>query len=129
MPVQLNHTIVHARDAEASARWLAQVLGLDPPTSFGPFWQVQTSNGVDLDFDAEGADADIRQAHYAFLISEAEFDAIFARIVEGGIDHWADPAASRPGEINHNDGGRGVYFKDPNGHFMEIITRPYGFAG
>ncbi|MBA3303950.1 MAG: VOC family protein [Acidimicrobiia bacterium] len=128
MAVQLNHTIVHARDAEASARWLAEVLGLDPPERFGPFWQVRTSNGVDLDFDTEpgGADADIRQAHYAFLISEAEFDTIFARIVDGGIDHWADPAASRPGEINHNDGGRGVYFQDPDGHFMEIITRPYG---
>jgi len=64
--------------------------------------------------------------HFAFLISEDEFDEIYGRIVERGVAHWADPAASRPGEINHNDGGRGVYFAGPDGHFLEVITRPYG---
>jgi catechol 2,3-dioxygenase-like lactoylglutathione lyase family enzyme len=81
---------------------------------------------VNLDFyETQG---EIAPQHYAFLITEAEFDEIFARIRERGADYWADPGQSRPGQINHNDGGRGVYFEDPNGHLLEIITRPYGAA-
>jgi hypothetical protein len=64
--------------------------------------------------------------HYAFLVSDAEFDQIFGRIQERGLDYWADPYRSRYKEINHNDGGRGVYWDDPDGHALEIITRPYG---
>jgi catechol 2,3-dioxygenase-like lactoylglutathione lyase family enzyme len=85
---------------------------------------VATDNGVSLDF-AE-TDGDIATQHYAFLIGEDEFDAIFGRITGRGIEHWADPGRTRPQEINRNDGGRGVYFADPDGHLMEIITRPYG---
>jgi catechol 2,3-dioxygenase-like lactoylglutathione lyase family enzyme len=85
---------------------------------------VRVDNGVSLDFyEKQG---EIARQHYAFLITEPAFDEIFARIRERGIDYWADPGQSRPGEINHDDGGRGVYFKDPNGHLLEIITRPYG---
>ena len=126
MAVQLNHTIVASKDAEASALWLAEILGLDKPTRFGPFWQVSTDNGVALDFDGEDHRAEITPMHYAFLITEDEFDAIFGRIVERGIDYYADPAGRQRGAINHNDGGRGVYFPDPNGHWLEILTRPYG---
>lgn len=124
MAVQLNHTIVTARDPEAAARFLTGLLGLPQAARFGPFLVVELANGVSLDF--YGAEGEIASQHYAFLTTEAEFDEIFARLCERGIDYWADPGQSRPGEINHNDGGRGVYFEDPNGHLLEIITRPYG---
>jgi catechol 2,3-dioxygenase-like lactoylglutathione lyase family enzyme len=125
MSVRLNHTIVLSRDKAASARFLAEVLGLPEPTTFGSFLVVATENGVSLDFLEVGG-APIPPQHYAFLIDETEFDEIFGRIEERGLDYWADPFKKRPGEINHNDGGRGVYFDDPNGHRLEIITRPYG---
>jgi extradiol dioxygenase family protein len=125
MPVQLNHTIVAARDAQDAARWFADLFGVDAPRQFGHFWQIDTANGVALDFASAG-DRDVASQHYAFLVSEDDFDAIFGRISARGMDHWADPMAKRAGEINHNDGGRGVYFRNPDGHFLEIITRPYG---
>jgi len=125
MAVDLNHTIVAARDAKASAEWYAEMFDLAVPKQFGPFWEVTTGNGVDLAFNT-AEDAELRSQHYAFLITEDEFDTIFGRIVERSIDHYADPGAQRRSEINHNDGGRGVYFPDPDGHWLEIITRPYG---
>jgi hypothetical protein len=125
VPVELNHTIVAAQDAEASASWLAELFGVDPPERFGHFWQVTTANGVGLDFASVG-DGEVSPQHYAFLISEDEFDAIYGRVIERGLDHWADPTQRQPGEINHHDGGRGVYFLSNDGHFLEIITRPYG---
>ena len=127
MSVKLNHTIVSARDKHASAAFLAGVLGLPAPVPFGPFVGVQVDNEVTLDFlDADG---EITPQHYAFLVSEAEFDQIFGRIRERKLPYWADPGRTRADEINHHDGGRGVYFKDPNGHLLEIITRPYGSGG
>ena len=124
MAVQLNHTIVMSRNKETSARFLTEILGLRAPTRFDPFLVVETDNGVSLDFyETEG---EVTPQHYAFLITETEFDAIFARIRERDIDYWADPGQSRRGEINRNDGGRGLYFEDPNGHLLEILTRPYG---
>jgi catechol 2,3-dioxygenase-like lactoylglutathione lyase family enzyme len=125
--IEFNHTIVWARDSGASAKFLAEILGLQAPKRWGPFVVVTTDNRANIDFmDAGG---EIRSQHYAFLVSEAEFDEIFGRIRERGLSYWADPAQSRPGQINHNDGGRGVYFNDPNGHFLEILTRPYGSGG
>jgi extradiol dioxygenase family protein len=124
MAVQLNHTIVHARDAAVSAAFFSEILGLPAPRRFGPFVIVDTANGVSLDF--YGTDESFVIEHYAFLVTEEEFDQIFGRIQGRGMDYWADPRASLKGEINHNDGGRGVYFKDPAGHYLEIITRPYG---
>lgn len=123
MAVQLNHLIVMARDQAESARFFTEILGLPEATRFGPFLVVQTANGVSLDFDE--AEGDVTPLHYAFLITEDEFDEIFGRIRERGIDYWADPGRRRSGEINHSYGGRGVYFPDPNGHLLEIITRPY----
>lgn len=124
MPIHLNHTIVPARDAEASARFLSEILGLKAPVRFGPFWAVSLENGVTLDF--QHSDEAMPIEHYAFLVSEAEFDAIFERIRSRNLEYWADPMHSRPFEINRNDGGRGLYWNDPNGHYLEIITRPYG---
>jgi len=129
MPVQLNHTIVAARDAPDAARWFADLFGVNAPRQFGHFWQVETANGVALDFSSVGGDGEIAAQHYAFLVSEDDFDAIFGRVLAEGLEHWADPMTRRPGEINHNDGGRGVYFRSPDGHFLEIITRPYGSGG
>jgi catechol 2,3-dioxygenase-like lactoylglutathione lyase family enzyme len=128
MAVELNHTIVHARDADASARFLSEILGLAAPRRFGPFVVVDVANGVSLDFMSADA-GEIIVEHYAFLAGEAEFDEIFARLQKRGVDHFADPRLSRKDEINRNDGGRGCYFKDPSGHVLEIITRPYGSGG
>lgn len=126
MTVKLNHTIVHARDKRASAAFLAEVLGLPRPVPFGPFLAVQAENEVTLDFMNAGAG--IAPQHYAFLVSEAEFDEIFARIRERKLTYWADPGQQHVNEINTRDGGRGLYFEDPDGHLLEILTRPYGSA-
>ncbi|MCX4784763.1 MULTISPECIES: VOC family protein [unclassified Streptomyces] len=125
MSVELNHTIVSARDNRESAEFLADILGLEVGTEWGPFIPVATANGVTLDF-ATVPEASIALQHYAFLVSEREFDRAYTRIKQLGLTYYADPHRKHPGEINHNDGGRGVYFLDPAGHAMEIITRPYG---
>ncbi len=127
MTVKLNHTIVYARDKRASAAFLAEVLGLPAPVPFGPFMGVQVDNEVTLDF--YDADDEITAQHYAFLVSEAEFDEIFGRIRTRQLPYWADPAQEQRNEINNWDGGRGVYFEDPDGHLLEILTRPYGSGG
>lgn len=128
MPVDLNHTIVAARDKRAAAEFLATILGLQVGAPFGPFIPVETSNGVTLDFVDSGGEQ-VASQHYAFLVSEEDFDAIFGRIKAAGLPFYADPGHRQAGRINHNDGGRGVYFDDPNGHNLEIITRPYGSGG
>ncbi|CAN5525869.1 MAG: VOC family protein [Acidimicrobiia bacterium] len=124
MAVELNHTIVHVRDKETSARFIAEILGLEEPSTFRPFLVVELGNGVSLDF-ADGTGA-VHPQHYAFLVTETEFDQVWDRIRGRGLEFWADPGRRRPGEINTNDGGRGLYWEDPSGHFLEIITRPYG---
>ena len=127
MTVQLNHTIVWSRDQHRSAQFFVDVFGRPAPVRFGPFLVVEVDNGVSLDY--HDTDGDIARQHYAFLVSEEDFDAIFGRVVERGLDYWAEPGRTRPGQINHHDGGRGVYFPDPDGHMLEIITRPYGSGG
>ncbi len=127
MAVHFNHTIVSARDSQKSATFLADILGLPAPTLWGPFQMVTAANGANIDF--MNADGEITPQHYAFLVSESEFDEIFGRIRERALAYWADPAKKQPGEINHHDGGRGVYFEDVSGHLLEIITRPYGSGG
>jgi catechol 2,3-dioxygenase-like lactoylglutathione lyase family enzyme len=123
MAVELNHTIVNTHDKRARARFVTDVLGLPEPGSFGPFAVVELQNGVSLDFmDVEG---DIAVQHYAFLISEEEFDAVSARLRERGMPTWADPGRRTPG-FNTNDGGRGLYFESPEGHLLEVLTVPYG---
>jgi extradiol dioxygenase family protein len=124
MPVELNHTIVHSRNNRESAEFLAGILGLEVGTEWGPFVPVATGNGVTLDFASVPAES-ITTQHYAFLISEDEFDVAFERIRQAGITYYADPHLKQPGEINRHHGGRGLYFCDPVGHGMEILTRPY----
>jgi catechol 2,3-dioxygenase-like lactoylglutathione lyase family enzyme len=127
MAALLNHTIVNARDKQVSATFLAEMLGLGEVVPFGPFLGVVTGNDVTLDYIDAGDD--ITPQHYAFLITEEEFDQVYGRIQERGLEHWADPHQRLAGEINHHDGGRGVYFEDPDGHLLEVITRPYGSGG
>ena len=125
MAIKLNHTIVHSLDARQSAEFLASLFELPAPKPFGPFLGVEVSNEVTLDFlDADGME--IQMQHYAFLVSDDEFDAIFGRIKSRALAYWADPGRTQQGRINHHFGGRGVYFQDPSGHLLEIITRPYG---
>lgn len=121
---ELNHTIVRCRNQRQSATFLTEMLGRPAPTRFGPFLVVEMDNGVSLDFLA--TEEQIAAQHYAFLISEPELDAVLARIRAKGLNYWADPGKSRLNEINHNDGGRGFYFDDPDGHLLEVLTRPYG---
>jgi catechol 2,3-dioxygenase-like lactoylglutathione lyase family enzyme len=122
MTVQLNHTIVHVRDRVASANFYTEILGLPDAQPFGHFMVVALPNGVSLDFlDVRAA---VAPQHYAFLVEEAEFDAIFARIKACGLEYWADPGHAHPRSVNHHDGGRGVYWSDPDGHSLEILTRP-----
>jgi catechol 2,3-dioxygenase-like lactoylglutathione lyase family enzyme len=122
--VEFNHTIVLSRDREESARFLAGILGLEVGEPAGMFLPVTTANGVTLDFATVGID--IPMQHYAFLVSEDEFDQALARLVADGVPIQADPHGKHPRQINRNDGGRGVYFLDPSGHGMEVFTRPYG---
>ena len=123
MSVRLNHTIVNVRDKRKSAAFLTELFGLPPATPFAHFLSVQLANDATLDFC--DADYDPEPQHYAFLVTDAEFDAIFGRLRALGLGYWADPGKRMKGEINHHFGGRGVYFEEPGGHFLEIITRPY----
>ncbi|MFE9940469.1 VOC family protein [Streptomyces hirsutus] len=120
MSVEFNHTIVLTRDREKSAHFLARILGLEVGEPAGFFLPVTTANGVTLDFAT--IDADIPVQHYAFLVSEDEFAPILDRLVEAGIPIQADPHGRHPRRINRH----GVYFTDPAGHGLEVITRPYG---
>jgi extradiol dioxygenase family protein len=126
MAITFNHTIVAAHNRSESANFFTELFGLPAAREFGPFLAVELSHDASLDYAQVSEDEEIRPQHYAFLVSEDEFTEIYGRIQERGLQHWADPMGSRPGEINHNDGGRGVYFQDPAGHYLEIITRPYG---
>jgi catechol 2,3-dioxygenase-like lactoylglutathione lyase family enzyme len=124
MAVELNHTIIWCRDKLASSAFLADMFALDPPEPFLHFMVVRLANHVSVDFMQK--DRPVAPQHYAFLVSEAEFDGVMDRLAARGLDYWADPARTRPGEINRHFGGRGVYFADPDGHLLEAITTPYG---
>jgi catechol 2,3-dioxygenase-like lactoylglutathione lyase family enzyme len=124
MKIELNHTIIQATNAEVSAKFLTEILGLPSPTAFGPFIVVKTTNSVSLDFRTTSEK--IIPRHFAFLVSEPEFDEIFERIIKKQLKYWADPERTKPQQINHHEGGRGCYFLDPDGHFLEIITHSYG---
>jgi extradiol dioxygenase family protein len=126
MAVALNHTIVGARDKHESARFLSEILGLPEPRSFGHFVVVELDHGMSLDFDDVDDDDAIAPQHYAFLIDEDTFDGVYERVMARGLTIWPNPWRGNEGQINHNDGGRGFYFQDPSGHFLEVLTRPYG---
>lgn len=122
MSVQLDHTIVPAHDKTTSAVFLADILGLPAPTPVGPFVAVEIDHGLNLDYG--NADGAITPQHYAFRVDEPEFDAIFGRVRERALPYWADPRRTRPGEIAQRGLGRGFYFEDPSGHYLEVLTRP-----
>ncbi|WTW99958.1 VOC family protein [Streptomycetaceae bacterium NBC_01309] len=122
--VQLNHTVVHATDPGLSAEFIAVVLGLEVGARFGPFLPVDLGNGVTLDY-YEMRDEAIQPQHYAFLVPDDAFEAMLARLDALGIVYYADPSHTEPGRTNDLFGGRGAYFADPDGHNMEIMTRPY----
>jgi catechol 2,3-dioxygenase-like lactoylglutathione lyase family enzyme len=123
---ELNHVIVWCKDKRRGAAHVVEILGLEPARDFaGQFLLVDLGNGASLDY-ADWQGGDITPQHLAFLVSEMEFDAAYARIKAAQIEYWADPSKRTPGEINHHDGGRGVYWDDPDGHLLEIITKPYG---
>ncbi len=125
MAIKLNHTIVHSKDKHESAKFFTGLFGLPAAKPFYGFLDVDLGNEVTLAFlDADGME--IQMQHYAFLVSDAEFDQIFGRIRQRKLRYWADPGQKQEGEINHHFGGRGVYFEDPSGHLLEIITKPYG---
>jgi catechol 2,3-dioxygenase-like lactoylglutathione lyase family enzyme len=124
MTAELNHIIVWCRDKMKSSAFLARMLDRPPPAPFFHFMVVALDNKVSLDFmEKEG---EVSRQHYAFLVGDGDFDAAMARMRDEGLTYWADPARSQPGEINRHFGGRGVYFEDPDGHLLELITRPYG---
>lgn len=125
MTIALDHTIIAAKDRWESARFLAGILGLTAGPEWAHFVPVRTGNGVTLDFVDS---TDVRSRHFAFLVAEAEFDASSARIKAAGVAFHAEFDGSGPGEINRHHGGRGVYFRGPEGHLFEIITRSYGAA-
>lgn len=123
MDVQLNHTIVWCGDKQKSASFLVDILELEKPVRFGPMLVVRLSNAVSLDFyEQEGK---ISLQHYAFLVADSDFERIFARIRERNIQYWADPGRQKPGETYEHNGGQGLYFLDPDGHLLEVMTRPY----
>jgi catechol 2,3-dioxygenase-like lactoylglutathione lyase family enzyme len=122
--VQLNHTAVYASDRHLSAEFIAAILRLKVGAPFGPFLPVDLGNGVTLDY-YEKRDEPIQSQHYAFLVPDAQFDGMIARLEAVGVTYYADPNHTEPGQINRLFGGHGAYFEDPDGHNMEIMTRPY----
>lgn len=120
MSIELNHTIVHASDQERTAAFLADILGTGPVARVSHFSIVRLDNGVSL--DVMTTDRPVRPQHYAFLVDEARFEQILGRIRERGLTYWADPGHARPGEVNRLFGGRGLYWADPDGHNLEILT-------
>jgi catechol 2,3-dioxygenase-like lactoylglutathione lyase family enzyme len=122
MGARFNHSIVHARSKEASARFLTEILGLPQAKPLGHFLVVAFDNGVSLDFCA--ADGTFERQHYAFEVTETDLEAVLDRIRARGIAYWADPGRTRAGEVYHHNGGRGLYFEDPDGHLLEALTKP-----
>ncbi|YCH06319.1 VOC family protein [Arthrobacter sp. alpha11c] len=123
MPALFNHTIIASIDRAVSAEFYRSILEADEAPSWGPFTNLTLAGGVMLQF-AEPP-VEIQMQHYAFLVDDQHFDRAYQRLVSAGVEHWADPQMTRPGETNTEHGGRGVYFKDPSGHALELITKPY----
>ncbi|PRB34417.1 glyoxalase [Arthrobacter sp. MYb23] len=123
MPALFNHTIIASFDRAVSAEFYRSILEAEEAPSWGPFTNLTLAGGVMLQF-AEPP-VEIQMQHYAFLVDDQHFDRAYERLVSTGVEHWADPQMTRPGETNTEHGGRGVYFKDPAGHALELITTPY----
>ena len=127
MKVQLNHTIVWCSDKQRSAAFLTELFGLPDATPFGPMLVVKLDNDVSMDYYQQ--DGKISLQHYAFLVAEDDFDRIFERVRDRRMPYWADPAKTHAAETYSHNGGRGLYFDDPDGHLLEVMTRPYEGVG
>jgi len=121
MTITLNHTIVPARDKIAAARFFADIFGLEFDGEGDHFAPVRVNDTLTLLFDTDGAPP---VQHYAFHVSDGEFDAIFGRVKKAGLTYGSAPWSLDDGKLNDWGGGRGVYFKDPNGHVLELMTVP-----
>ena len=120
MAITLNHTIVPAHDKEASARFFAQIFGLPYDGPAGHFAPVRVNDTLTLDFDT--ADSfDVH--HYAFHVGNTECDAILQRVQAAGLVYGSDPWSLENRQLNTRKGGRGFYFRDPNGHVLEVLTQ------
>lgn len=120
MSILLDHTIVPAHDKIGSAQFFATLFGLEfDRNAVGHFAPVRVNDSLTLDFMESRR---FESHHYAFKVSEAEFDAIFARIEVEGVAYGSGPMSLEDGAINHRGGGRGVYFRDPDGHILELLT-------
>jgi catechol 2,3-dioxygenase-like lactoylglutathione lyase family enzyme len=120
MPITLNHTIIPAKDKEASAKFFAEIMGLEYQGMKGHFAPVRVNDTLTMDFD----NADVVESHhYAFKVSDEDFDSIFGRVQAKGLKYGSSPFAQDNMELNDRRGGRGFYFKDPNGHSLELLTR------
>ncbi len=122
MTIELDHTIVPSRDKEAAARFFSRIFGLNYNGPESPFAPVRVNENLTLDFLDIDEASDFETHHYAFKVSEAEFDAIFGRIKADGVIYGSEPGSFEDMQINHRRGGRGVYFRDPDGHVLEILT-------
>ena len=122
--IGFDHHIWPSTDRERTARFLTETLGLPPAREEGPFLAVDLANDVAV--YVAGWDSEVRPQHYAFLMDEDDLDGVLTRVVASGADYWADPEGERPRSINHDDGGRGFYFRDPDGHLLEVLTVRYG---
>jgi extradiol dioxygenase family protein len=125
MKVEFNHTLIHCKNKVESANFVSELLGLPSPIPFHIFLVVQLTNGASLDFIETSEE--FGPQHYAFLVGEHEFDQIYKKIKTRNIPYWADPAKKISNQINTHFGGRGLYFEEPSGNFLEIITRPYDY--
>ena len=124
MSIGFDHHILPSTDRERSARFLAETLGLPGPRAEGPFLALDLSNDVSL--YVAGWDRAVTPQHYAFLLDEEDFDGVLARLEAAGREWWADPEGTVAHQVNHDDGGRGCYFRDPDGHWLEVMTVRYG---
>lgn len=121
MAIVLNHTIVPARDNDAAARWFARIFGLRYDGAKGHFAPVKVNSELTLLFDK---DEGFGSSHYAFHVSDKEFDEIFGRVKDEGVAFGSAPGRFTDGQLNDWNGGRGVYFKSPDGHILELMTMP-----
>lgn len=123
MAARFNHTIIASRDPAEMAGFYLDVLEAEDAPSWGPFRNILIGDNVLLQFAAPPFE--FPPQHYAYLLEDDHFDRAYESICRAGREHWADPQRTRPGQINSEHGGRGVYLLDPSGHYLELITRPY----
>lgn len=122
MEITLNHTIVPSHNNVESARFYERILGFEFIKEWGHFAVVKVNSTLTLDFMVR---ENFSSIHYAFKVNDQQFNEILERIKKEGISFGSGPSSLEDGNTNNNDNGQGVYFKDPNGHVLELITKDY----